>query len=141
MLVSAQKPQSNLKLKSHAIRPLYSQIHSNNPHHQCLSHSGHSSGAPKRIKPLIRVPNERQTHLRAHIIALGLRLRTQLRRHIRLGYLIDREVLRVNVGSELGLEGGADPAQGVPDHAAEERVLFDFVAAAQAAEAVVRVAD
>jgi len=74
------------------------------------SHSLHPSRTLKSIKPLIRIPDERQTHLRAHIITLSRRLRPELRTHIRLRDFIDGEILRVDVASELGLEGRPDSA-------------------------------
>lgn len=39
------------------------------------------------------------------------------------------EVLRVDIRLQLRLEWSTDPAQAVPLHAAEERVLLDFVSA------------
>ena len=74
------------------------------------SHSLHPSRTLKSIKSLIRIPDERQTHLRAHIIALSRRLCPELRTHIRLRDFIDGEILRVDVASELGLEGRPDSA-------------------------------
>lgn len=55
--------------------------------------------------------------------------------------LVDGEVLRVDGGAELGLEGGADAAKGCPVDAAEETVLFDFCGAADGAETVVCIVD
>lgn len=95
----------------------------------------------ERIKPFIGISDERKTHLGAHIIALGCRLRPQLSRHVGLRNLINREVLSVDVGSKLGFEWRADPAEGIPNYTAEEGVVLDFVAAADAAEAVVCVTD
>ena len=96
---------------------------------------------PESIKPLIRIPNKRQTHLRTDILTLCSRLRPQRRTHIRLRNLINREVLRIHIGGEFRFKGCADATETVPLNAAEEGVLFDFVGAADAAEAVFGVVD
>lgn len=97
----------------------------------------------ERIKPLISIPNKRQTE--RGLVARGgeirLRLRPQLRRVVDLRDLVDGEVLRVDVGLQFGLEGGADFAQPVPLHAVEEGVGFEFRGAVHAADAVLVVAD
>jgi hypothetical protein len=53
---------------------------------------------------------------------------------------IDREVLSINIRLEFRFKGSTDTAEAVPGDAAEERVLLDFVGAADAAEAVFGVA-
>jgi hypothetical protein len=55
-----------------------------------------------------------------------IRLRAMHSASVFLRDLIDREVARIHVRGELGLEGGADGSQLVPDDAAEEGVEFDF---------------
>jgi hypothetical protein len=95
---------------------------------------------PECIKPLVRVPNERQTS--CILIASLLRsLRPVRRTRIILVDLIDGEVLRIDVRLQLRFKRCANAAEAVPGYAAEEGVLFDFVGAADAAEAVFGVAD
>jgi hypothetical protein len=53
--------------------------------------------------------------------------------------LVDREVLRVDVGLQLGLERCTDASQTIPRNAAEEWVLLDLAGTADAAKAVVGV--
>lgn len=100
------------------------------------THNPSHSLSPESIKPLIRIPNKRQTHLRTNILPLRRRLRPQSRTHIRLRNLVDGEILRVDIRRQLGFKGCANAAQAVPLHAAEEGMLFDLVAAADAAEAI-----
>ena len=88
------------------------------------------------IETLVRVPNKRQTHLRAHVVALSGRLRAKHCTRVRLWDFVNREVLRVDVGLEFRFERSADATEAVPLHAAEEGVLFNLVTAADAAEAV-----
>lgn len=51
-----------------------------------------------RVKTLVRVPDERQAHLGTQIVALRRGLGPQSSTHIGLWDLVDREVLRVDVG-------------------------------------------
>jgi hypothetical protein len=111
-----------------------------------LRPSAQKKESPKVIiKPLKRIPNKRQAHLRALLL---LRRRAAVaglggleqRGVVRLVDLVGREVGRVDVGRQARLEGRADPAQAVELDAAEEGVVLDLVRAA-AAEAVLRVAD
>ena len=55
--------------------------------------------------------------------------------------LINREVLRVNVRLQLGLERCPDASQAIPRDAAEEGMLLDLARSANAAETVVSIAD
>lgn len=55
--------------------------------------------------------------------------------------LVGGEVGDIDVGVELRFERRADLAQLVPDHAAEEWVVFDLLRAAGPAEAVGGVAE
>jgi hypothetical protein len=86
------------------------------------------SRAAKGVEPLVRIPNEGQAHFCAHVVSLGRRLRPQHGAGIRLRDLVNGEVLRVDVGLQARLEGCTDAPETVPLHAAEEGVLFDFVA-------------
>lgn len=95
----------------------------------------------ERIKPLVCVPDEWQIHLGRQIISLGGRLCAQCRRRIRLRNLVDGEILRIDVGLELGLKWSSDAAQSIPLHTAEESVLLDLVSATDAAKAILRFAD
>jgi hypothetical protein len=95
---------------------------------------------PERIKPFVRVPNERQTS-RILIASLLRSLRPVRCTRIVLVNLIDGEVLRIDVRLQLGLKRRADTAEAVPGYAAEEGVLFDLVGTADATEAVFSVAD
>lgn len=70
------------------------------------------------------------------LLARDLRLGPQRGRVVALVDLVDGEVRDVDVGVELWLEGGADLAEVVPDHTAEERVVLDLLGAAGPAEAV-----
>ena len=102
------------------------------------------SSPPKSIKPLISIPNKRQTE--RTLLATSARhprlcLRPQLRRVVHLRDLVDGEVLRVDVTLQLRLEGGADLAQTLPLHAVEEGVVPQFRSAVHAAESVLGVAD
>jgi len=62
-------------------------------------------------------------------------------RSIILVNLVNGEVLSIDVGLQFGFEGRADTAETVPGDAAEEGVLFDFVGATDATEAVFGVTD
>lgn len=75
------------------------------------------------------------------LLARDLRLGPQRGRVVALVDLVGGEVGDVDVGVELRLEGGADLAQLIPDHAAEEGVVFDLLGAAGPAEAVGGVAE
>lgn len=75
------------------------------------------------------------------LVARQLRLSAQGGRVIDLVDLVGGEVGDVDVRVELRLEGGPDLAQLVPDHAAEEGVVFDLLRAAGPAEAVRGVAE
>ena len=55
--------------------------------------------------------------------------------------LINGEILRIDIRLQFGFKRRANAAEAVPGYAAEEGVLFDFVGAADAAEAVFSVAD
>jgi hypothetical protein len=54
--------------------------------------------------------------------------------------LINREVLSINVALQFRFKRRADTTETVPGDTAEEWVLFDFVGATDAAEAVFSVA-
>ena len=84
------------------------------------------------LKPLKRVSNERQTHISRVFFAQGFYLRTVLGRVVFLADLVDREVLYVDVGFEVRLEGRADGAKFVPFDAVEEGVGFDLLASVRA---------
>lgn len=55
--------------------------------------------------------------------------------------LVDREVSRINVRVQLGLEWRADPSQRIPVNATEERMLLDLASPTNTAEAVFGIAD
>jgi hypothetical protein len=101
------------------------------------------SAPSESIKPLISVPNKRQTE-RALVPTtrhLCLRLRAQLSGVVDLRDLVDREVLCVNVALQFGFEGGADLAEPVPLDAVEEWVTLDVCCAVGATEAVGGIGD
>lgn len=98
-------------------------------------------GAAEGIETLVRVSDERQAHLGCQILALVRRLCPQRCRVVVLVDLVDREVLRVDVGMKLWLERRPNLAKAVPLHAAEERMLPNLVRTANTAQAVLVVAD
>ena len=91
---------------------------------------------PKRIEPLIRIPNKRQTRRILILISRLRSLRPMRSRCILLVNLINREILRINVTLQLRFKRRADTAETVPGDTSEEGVLFDLVGAADAAKAV-----
>jgi hypothetical protein len=93
------------------------------------------------IKPLISIPNKRQTHLRTQIITLSRRLRSQSSTHIRLRNLINREVLRIDITLELRLKRSTNTTETIPLNTAEEGVLADFGTSSKATETIICVAD
>ena len=105
------------------------------------AYSSPNLSTTESIKSLIRIANKRQTHLGIRILRLLRRLCPQRRGIVRLRDFVDREVLRVDVGLEFGLERRVDAAQAVPLDAREEGMRFDLVGAAHATESVFCVAD
>lgn len=55
--------------------------------------------------------------------------------------LINREVLRINVRLQLGLERCTDASQAIPGDTAEEGMLLDLARSANAAKTVVSIAN
>jgi hypothetical protein len=55
--------------------------------------------------------------------------------------LVNREILSVDVGRQLGLKRRPNPTQRIPVDAAEEGVLLEFAGATETAEAVFGIAD
>ena len=91
---------------------------------------------PKRIEPLIRIPNKRQTRRILILISRLRSLRPMRSRCILLVNLINREILRINVTLQLRFKRRADTAETVPSNTSKKGVLFDLVGAADAAKAV-----
>jgi hypothetical protein len=101
------------------------------------------STPPESIKPLISIPNKRQTQraLIATTRHLCLRLRPQLGRVVDLRDLVDREVLRVDIALQFWFERSANFPETIPLDAVEEGVTFDVSCTVGAAEAVGGVGD
>jgi hypothetical protein len=86
------------------------------------------------LETLVRVADEGQAHFSGMLVASLRSLRAQSITVIVLVDFVYREVLRVNVRLQLGLEWGADATKAVPLHAAEEGMLLDFVSAVGTAD-------
>ncbi len=99
---------------------------------------------PHTLKPLERIPNERQRHISRMLIPKRIHSSPLLRARIILWDLVDGEVADVSSGLQRRFKGSVDAAELVPVDAAEEGVGFDLlgaVLAVVAAEAVVDVAE
>jgi hypothetical protein len=55
--------------------------------------------------------------------------------------LVNREVLRIDVGLQLGLERRTDAAKAIPGYATEERMLLDLTGTTNASKTVIGIAD
>jgi hypothetical protein len=88
------------------------------------------------VETLVRVPDKRQAHFRTDVVALRGSLRPKHGTRVRLWDLVYGEVLRIDIGLELGFKGRTNATEAVPLYATEEGVLFDLVTASNAAEAV-----
>ena len=103
------------------------------------------SSSTESVEALVCVADERQREgallALAGAVQVGFRLSAQLCRVVHLRDLVDREVLRVDIALQLGLEGRADLAKAIPLHALEEGVRLQLYGALGFAEAVRRVAD
>ena len=96
---------------------------------------------PEGIESLVGVPDERKTHLGSNIFSCLRGLSTKNGAVVILVDLVDREVLRINIRLQLGLERSTDTAQTVPLNSAEEGVLLDLIGTADAAKTVLSIAD
>ena len=97
-----------------------------------------------RAETPVRVPDERDHHLRRVVLAQLLRLRLPGGARVRLVDVVDGEVLGVDVGAQARLEGRAHVADALPLHAGEVGVGLDLGGAGAAAgvpEALLGVAE
>ena len=91
-------------------------------------------------KSFISVTNKGKASRVVVVAGLG-RLCPMSRAGIVLVNLVDREVLRIHVGLQLGLERRTNTAETIPGNPAEEWVLFDLIGAADAAKTMVSIAN
>jgi hypothetical protein len=92
------------------------------------------------IETLIRVSDEWQAG--GVLIFPGLRGLCAVRSAVVvLVDLVNREVLRIDVGLQLGLEGRTDATQAVPRYATEEGVLLDLAGTTNASKTMIGIAD
>lgn len=109
--------------------------------HLCLREPIEHLRPAEGVKSLVRVPDERKTHLRGHILACLGGLGPKSGAVVVLINLIDGEVLSVDVGLQFGLEWCTNTSESIPLHATEEGVLFDLVGATNSAKAVLSIAN
>jgi hypothetical protein len=105
-----------------------------------VSQRGYLSSS-KSIETLISVADERQAHLGRDVISLLCSLSTQSGAGVVLINLVDREVLRIDVGLQLRLERCTDATQTVPLHTTEKGMLSDFTGAADSTKTVLGITD
>lgn len=97
-------------------------------------------GAPKGIETLVRVPNEWQAG-RIFILTRLRGLRPVCSACVVLINLVNGEVLRVNVGLQLGLKRRTDAAKTIPRDTTEEGMLPDFACATNATNTMLGITD
>lgn len=99
--------------------------------------------APHSLKTLECISNEWQRHVSRVLVPEGIDFLAVHGRGILLGDLVNREVAHIDIGRQLGLEGGTDAAKVVPLDVVEKGMALDFLGAILArfgAEAVTGVA-
>jgi hypothetical protein len=96
--------------------------------------------APESIETLVRVSDEGQAG--GILVVSGLCSLCSVRSAVVvLVNLVNGEVLRIDIGLQLGLEWRTDAAQTIPRYTTEEGVLSDLAGTADASKTVIGIAD